>query len=112
VRLHDQPNEWISGYDVAHDVDVLFHDAQYGDDEYEHHIGWGHSCIEHAMSFAMKTKAETVVLFHHDPYHTDDELELLLAEARTQWNGMRERVRLAHEGLTIELDGGGVRIAP
>jgi phosphoribosyl 1,2-cyclic phosphodiesterase len=111
-HLLDQPSEWISGYDVAHDVDVLFHDAQYGDDEYPHHVGWGHSCIEHAMSFARKADVGTVVLFHHDPYHTDDELERLLADARTQWGGTKDHVCLAHEGLTIELDGRGVRIAP
>jgi phosphoribosyl 1,2-cyclic phosphodiesterase len=112
VHLHEQPREWISGYDVARDVDVLFHDAQYGDEEYSNHVGWGHSCIEHAMSFAHKAEVGTVVLFHHDPYHTDDELELLLAEARTQWNGLNDQVRLAYEGLTIELDGTGVHIAP
>jgi phosphoribosyl 1,2-cyclic phosphodiesterase len=112
VHLQEQPREWISGYDVARDVDVLFHDAQYGDEEYSHHVGWGHSCIEHAMSFARKAEVGTVVLFHHDPYHTDDELELLLAEARTQWNGVNEQVRLAHEGLTIDFDGTGVHIAP
>ena len=111
VHLHEQPSEWISGYDVARDVDVLFHDAQYGDEEYTHHVGWGHSCIAHAMSFAQKAEVGTVVLFHHDPYHTDDELELLLAEARMQWNGTKDQVRLAHEGLTIEFDGTGVRIA-
>jgi ribonuclease BN (tRNA processing enzyme) len=64
------------------------------------------------MSFARKAEVGTVVLFHHDPYHTDDELELLLAEARTQWNGLNDQVRLAYEGLTIELDGTGVHIAP
>jgi phosphoribosyl 1,2-cyclic phosphodiesterase len=112
VRLQEQPTDWISGYDVAHDVDVLFHDAQYGDDEYPHHVGWGHSCIEHAMAFARKAEVRAVVLFHHDPYHTDDELELLLAEARTRWDGTSDSVRLAHEGLTIELDGNGIRIAP
>ena len=47
VHLRDQPTAWMSGYDVARDADILFHDAQYGDDEYPHHVGWGHSCIEH-----------------------------------------------------------------
>ena len=81
-HLVDATREWISGYDVAHDVDVLFHDAQYGDEEYPHHIGWGHSCIGHAIAFARQGRVGRLVLFHHDPYHTDDELETLLAEAR------------------------------
>jgi phosphoribosyl 1,2-cyclic phosphodiesterase len=111
VHLPDQPCEWISGYDVAHDADVLFHDAQYGDDEYPHHVGWGHSCIEHALAFARKAEVGKVVLFHHDPYHTDDELEALLGEARRHWDGDGDRVSLAHEGLTLELDARGVRVA-
>ncbi|MBV8295862.1 MAG: MBL fold metallo-hydrolase [Acidimicrobiia bacterium] len=40
VRIDAQPADWVSGYDVARGVDVLFHDAQYGDDEYPRHVGW------------------------------------------------------------------------
>ncbi len=110
VALADQPANWISGYDIAHDVDVLLHDAQYGDDEYPHHVGWGHSCIEHALAFARKAEVGMVVLFHHDPYHNDDELEVLLAEARRQWDGTDERVCLVHEGLKVVVDASGVRL--
>jgi len=110
VHLRDQPSAWMSGYDVARDADILFHDAQYGDDEYPHHVGWGHSCIEHALAFARKAEVGMVVLFHHDPYHNDDELEVLLAEARRQWDGTDERVCLAHEGLKVVLDASGVRL--
>ena len=39
----------MSGYDVVRDVNVLFHDAQYLDEEYPHHVGWGHSAIGHAL---------------------------------------------------------------
>jgi hypothetical protein len=43
-------------------------------------------------------------LFHHDPYHTDDELEALLSVAKSRLAGGRERVCLAQEGMTITLD--------
>jgi phosphoribosyl 1,2-cyclic phosphodiesterase len=110
VHLRDQPSTWMSGYDVARGADVMFHDAQYGDDEYPHHVGWGHSCIEHALAFAAKADVGTVVLFHHDPYHNDDELEALLVDARRQWDGTEERVCLAQEGLTVVLDAAGVQL--
>ena len=110
-HLSDEPSEWISGHDIAHDADVLFHDAQYRDDEYPQHIGWGHSCIEHVMGFAGKAGVTSVVLFHHDPYHVDDELDALLAEARHQWDGPDEQIRLAREGMTIDFDDGGVRFS-
>ncbi|HMF82734.1 MAG TPA: MBL fold metallo-hydrolase [Acidimicrobiia bacterium] len=108
-HVSHEPAEWMSGHDIAHDADVLFHDAQYLDDEYPQHIGWGHSSIEHVMGLATSAGVRTVVLFHHDPYHVDDELEALLGEARKRWDGPDEDVRLAHEGMTIELDGEGVR---
>lgn len=111
VDLDDQPPAWISGHDIAQGADVLFHDAQYGDDEYPHHIGWGHSAMEHVMRFAQKAEIDTLVLFHHDPYHTDDELEQLLAEALRRWDTTGERVWLAREGMTIVLDRDGSRIS-
>ena len=55
------------------------------------------------MEFANKADVEQLVLFHHDPYHTDDELEELLGEARAHWPGMEDRVCLAYEGMTIEV---------
>ena len=35
--------EWISGFDLARDADLLIHDCQYTDEEYPDHVGWGHS---------------------------------------------------------------------
>jgi ribonuclease BN (tRNA processing enzyme) len=93
----------MSGHDIARDADVLLHDGQYRDHEYGAHVGWGHSSIGDAMEFANKADVDKLVLFHHDPYHTDTELEALLVEARGNWPGMEERVCLAHEGMTIDL---------
>jgi phosphoribosyl 1,2-cyclic phosphodiesterase len=106
----DLPPAWISGHEVASRADVLLHDAQYGDDEYPNHIGWGHSSIEHVMGFANKAEVVRTVLFHHDPYHSDDELEALLVEARKMSDVVGDDVCLAHEGMTITLDANGVRI--
>jgi ribonuclease BN (tRNA processing enzyme) len=99
----------MSGYDIARDADVLLHDAQYRDHEYDDHVGWGHSGLADAMQFADKAGVRNLVLFHHDPYHTDDELEKLLMEARNIWP-RDDRVCLAHEGMTITMDGDGVHI--
>jgi len=103
-NLHSVPAAWMSGHDIAQGADVLLHDAQYRDHEYGAHVGWGHSSIGDAMQFAQKADVDKVVLFHHDPYHTDHELELLLDDARNDWPEMKERVCLASEGMTIALD--------
>ena len=109
--LATTPAEWMSGHDIARDADVLLHDGQYRDQEYGAHVGWGHSSIGDAMEFANKADVDKLVLFHHDPYHTDTELETLLVEARSNWPGMEERVCLAREGMTIDLDEAGVTFA-
>ena len=106
--LANVPVAWMSGHDLARDADVLLHDGQYRDHEYASHVGWGHSSIRDALEFANKADVEKLVLFHHDPYHTDDELEALLADARCTWTGMEARVCLAAEGMTIRLDAEGV----
>jgi phosphoribosyl 1,2-cyclic phosphodiesterase len=111
VVLDEQPASWISGHDIAQHADVLFHDAQFADDEYPHHVGWGHSCIEHAVCFAGKAQVKHLVLFHHDPYHTDDELEVLLDHARKRWQADESCICLAREGMTVDVDATGVRIA-
>lgn len=111
VELADQPSSWISGYALAREADVLLHDAQYGDHEYPNHVGWGHSAFEHVMCFAEKCAVATTVLFHHDPYHTDDELEDLVRASHERWGTTEEQVCLAHEDMTIELDAAGVRFA-
>jgi phosphoribosyl 1,2-cyclic phosphodiesterase len=111
IDLDTMPPDWISGHEVAHHADVLFHDAQYGDDEYPSHVGWGHSAIDHVMELARKLDVDTVVLFHHDPYHTDEELEVLLAGAKQRRAIESDNVCLAREGMAITLDETGVHFA-
>jgi phosphoribosyl 1,2-cyclic phosphodiesterase len=110
--LSGRPVEWVSGYHLAHRADVLLHDAQYGDGEYPQHVGWGHSAIAHVVDFARMADVERLVLFHHDPYHTDDDLELLVTDAQNCWGAECERVEAAREGMTITFAEDGVSIDP
>jgi phosphoribosyl 1,2-cyclic phosphodiesterase len=73
--------DWTSGYELARDVDLLIHDAQYSLQEYANHVGWGHSALEHTLAFARLTRAKHLVTFHHDPAHDDDAIDRLTAEA-------------------------------
>jgi ribonuclease BN (tRNA processing enzyme) len=83
---------------------VLIHDSQYTDDEYPAHIGWGHSSVSDAVTFAQRAEAQRLVLFHHDPTHDDHKLDDLGACARRAW-GLAGRdpatVALATEGVSI-----------
>jgi ribonuclease BN (tRNA processing enzyme) len=74
-------SEWTSGYALAADVNLLIHDAQYSNKEYTNCVGWGHSTMQDAIAFATLAAAKHLVLFHHDPTHTDEDLDRLTAEA-------------------------------
>jgi phosphoribosyl 1,2-cyclic phosphodiesterase len=108
-NLAAQPEHWMSGYDVVRDVDVLFHDAQYLDEEYPRHVGWGHSAIGHALEFARRARVSRLVLFHHDPYHTDADLDAMLDDARRTIDAPDDWVCLAYEGMSVEFDDARVR---
>lgn len=109
VDLRRLEPDWISGYRVAEGADVLLHDAQYSLDEYSTHVGWGHSSVDHVVTFAAAVQAEHLVMFHHDPAHTDAELESLLDEARALWTGGQPPV-LAAEGMVVRMGKTGINI--
>ena len=71
--------QWCSGFDLADDVDVLIHDAQYDDVEYRQRIGWGHSTLRHAVEFAQLANAKQLMPFHYDPSHDDHTLDVSFA---------------------------------
>jgi phosphoribosyl 1,2-cyclic phosphodiesterase len=99
--------EWISGFALAEDADLLIHDGQYADEEYPDHIGWGHSALSHSLAFARRTAARRTLLFHHDPVHSDAWLDAHGERAAAQWQargGAPGAVELAREGASYEVD--------
>ncbi|MFO0652844.1 MAG: MBL fold metallo-hydrolase [Polyangiales bacterium] len=70
---------WTSGQDLAREVDLLIHDAQYTNAQYDARVGWGHTTFERAVEFAELSRAERLVLFHHDPDHDDATLASLVS---------------------------------
>ena len=96
--------EWVSGSSLARDVDLLIHDCQYTDAEYPAHVGWGHSSLSHALQFARRVAARRTLLFHHDPGHTDDDLDAMLDTAHAQWTaagGRQSAISMAAESLCV-----------
>jgi phosphoribosyl 1,2-cyclic phosphodiesterase len=95
-------DEWKAFLD---EVDVLIHDAMYTSGELEQAHGWGHTSIDQALQLGCDCHAGHLVLFHHDPSRTDDQLDAILAENRQRAaeQGCRCRVSLATEGETLVL---------
>lgn len=82
---------------------VLVHDAMYTRAEYPNHVGWGHSTFDEAVELAIDAGVATLVLYHHSPDRTDEELDCCVAECRAavEQRGVRLEVLAAAEGLTL-----------
>jgi phosphoribosyl 1,2-cyclic phosphodiesterase len=93
-----------SGFDLAAGVDLLIHDGQYSDDELASRIGWGHSSVREAVAFGELANARRLVLFHHDPSHSDAVLDELTALARASATTIE--VVAGREGDQYDLRGG------
>ena len=81
LRFPSLPREWTSGAMLAVGADLLIHDSQYSAAEYPGHCGWGHSSLNQTLDFGTLTEVKQLVPFHHDPDHTDAELDRLIAQA-------------------------------
>jgi phosphoribosyl 1,2-cyclic phosphodiesterase len=106
TTLENLEPDWMSGYELAHGASLLIHDCQYADGEYAEHIGWGHSRLTDALMFARRVEAERVLLFHHDPMHTDDFLDAFHGSAIDGWHalgGDPARLEMGVERREIEL---------
>ncbi|HZM36868.1 MAG TPA: MBL fold metallo-hydrolase [Burkholderiales bacterium] len=96
------PRAWTSGGVLAENADLLIHDSQYSAHEYPDHVGWGHSSLRHVLNFGTLVEAKHLVPFHHDPSHSDADLDRLMAEAIADANPAY-RVTPGREGLTFRL---------
>jgi ribonuclease BN (tRNA processing enzyme) len=94
--------EWTSGFALMAGVDLLIHDAQYTDEEYPSHVGWGHSTISQAMALAEAAGVGTLAPFHHDPSHNDVQLDRLFSAAMEEQEWSFE-LSPAREGTTLTL---------
>jgi phosphoribosyl 1,2-cyclic phosphodiesterase len=100
--IEERPSDWISGAAIAEGVDVLLHDAQYFEDEYAERIGWGHSSVSDTIAYAQALRVGRLVLFHHEPHHSDEVLSGLEECAQDLIRQDGGRSTLAREGMVVE----------
>jgi ribonuclease BN (tRNA processing enzyme) len=93
---------------LARDADVLIHDAQYTAEEYPERRTFGHSTIDYALGLAEAAGVGRVVLFHHDPLRSDDELDLMTPSPALS----TADVTVAREEQTIRLEAGSNFVRP
>ncbi len=91
--------------DFCRNTDVLIHDAQYIEADMPLKHGWGHSLASQACTLAAEAGVRHLILYHHDPDRTDDEIDAILEDCRKRLKqrGSSVECTAAYEGLTLEL---------
>lgn len=90
--------------DFCRGADVLCHDAQYLNGEMPEKHGWGHSTVDEVCTLAVDAEVGQLLLFHHDPERTDDDLDAIEADAQARLNPHGIECACAYDGLTLELE--------
>ncbi len=86
---------------LAHEADVLIHDAQFSDKEKMMHPDWGHSTWKEAAQVGKEANVDALVLFHHNAWATDDFLYHVVEKEAQRIN---PNAVLGYEGLEITVD--------
>jgi phosphoribosyl 1,2-cyclic phosphodiesterase len=77
--------------------DLVIYDAMYTEDEYPRFRGWGHSTWNEGVRLCAAAGAGPLIAFHHDPEHSDADLDRIAAALAEAWPGSR----VAAEGLVL-----------
>jgi phosphoribosyl 1,2-cyclic phosphodiesterase len=83
---------------LIRDADIVIYDATYNDAEFAAFQGFGHSTWQEGVRLADAAGANTLVIFHHEPARTDDELDDIGGQAAA----LRPGTVVAYEGLVLE----------
>ncbi len=95
-------DEWV---DFCSGVDLMIHDAQYIETDMPAKHGWGHSLISQVRQLAVDAQVKNVVMYHHDPERTDNELDEIAIESAKYFKSKNSVIGsyIAAEGLTFGL---------
>jgi len=92
---------------LAAGADILINDAQFTPEQLvTTRKGWGHSSWLEGVKVARHAGTKTLVLFHHDPDSTDRMVDLILRQAREEFDS----VFAASEGMVVTLGAPGDRV--
>ncbi len=97
AHVPGKPNE--SALKLMRDVDVAIYDAMFTEAEFAERPDWGHSTWNEGVKLAELAGAKSLVIFHHDPGRTDDQMDVIAAEAEAA----RPGTIVAREGDTLTL---------
>jgi ribonuclease BN (tRNA processing enzyme) len=81
------------------------HDTMYTASEYGSFVGWGHSTHDQAVELALDAGVERLVLFHHRPERSDEDVDRCLERCRAlvARSGRSLDVVAAAEGMSLQV---------
>lgn len=82
---------------LIHGADMVIYDATYSDEEYSRYRGYGHSTWQEGVRLVEAAAAKTLVIFHHDPNHDDDQMDRITVAAEKT----RPGTVVAREGMVL-----------
>jgi phosphoribosyl 1,2-cyclic phosphodiesterase len=105
ARYDDAPGWRGKLVEFVRGASVLVHDSMYTAGEYSTFVGWGHSTQDQAVELALDADVERLVLFHHRPERSDDEVDRCVERCRAlvARRGRALEVVAAAEGMTLRV---------
>jgi phosphoribosyl 1,2-cyclic phosphodiesterase len=83
--------------DLIRGADMVIYDSTYSDEEYPRYRGFGHSTWQEGVRLVEAAAAKTLVIFHHEPNHDDDQMDAIAAAAEK----VRPGTVVAREGMVL-----------
>ena len=105
ARYDDAPDWRRKLVEFVRGASVLVHDTMYTAGEYSSFVGWGHSTYDQAVELALDADVERLVLFHHRPERSDDEVDGWVERCRAlvARRGRALDIVAAAEGMSLRV---------
>jgi phosphoribosyl 1,2-cyclic phosphodiesterase len=105
ARYDDAPGWRGRLVDFVRGASLLVHDSTYTPAEYAAFVGWGHSTYDQAVELAIDAEVQRLVLFHHRPERSDDEVDRWVERCRAlvAQRGSTLEILAAAEGMTLRV---------
>jgi phosphoribosyl 1,2-cyclic phosphodiesterase len=94
---HDDGKRDQNIVDLIRGADMVIYDSTYSDEEYPRYRGYGHSTWQEGVRLVDAAGAKSLVIFHHDPNHDDDQMDAIAAAAEKT----RPGTVVAREGMVL-----------
>ena len=84
-------------------VDTVVYDTHFLPEEYKRFPHYGHSTPDQALEICAEAGARRLVLYHHAPSHTDEQMDQIASSYLAKGAGIGIEVLTSFEGMTLPI---------